>query len=124
MEQITSLEWQKEQYRINMAAIEAKYKKMAEIWHAKGRKAFNDALMRSRRGQTIPDWNEFFEKEWINFTIIKLKCSECGFVKEIKIDFDANLDSSIFADLNHKYSHLMCVSCGNVIEIRNYFKWK
>ena len=96
-----------------MNAIEANYKRMAKIWHAKGRKAFNDAIYK----QEIPNWDDFFEETWKKFTIIKLKCP-CGYIKEFKINFDNNID--IFQDFNG-YTALMCISCGNMIEID---KWE
>jgi len=99
-----------------MAAIEAKYKKLAEIWHAKGRKAFSDAI----RKQEIPDWNDFFEEEWLKFTIVKFRCSECGYIKEVKTINLSDNDKGLMIDLND-FLALMCMSCGNMIEID---KWK
>lgn len=113
------INWHRQQYDIKMTALEAKYKKFAEIWHHKGRKAFNDALIRSRRGQTIPNFDDVFEEEWKNFVVIKLKCPKCSHIKEFKVDFEKD-DINVFEELNG-YTALICISCGDMIELN---KWE
>jgi hypothetical protein len=110
-----SFEWQKHQYEIKMAALEAKYKKFAEIWHHKGRKAFSDAISK----QELPNWNDFFEEEWAKFVIIKLKCPKCENIKEFKVNFEKD-EINVFEEFNG-YVALICISCGDMIEID---RWK
>ena len=77
-----SLEYQKRQYEERMNLIEAKYKKIAEIFHAKGRKAFNDAIYK----QKLPNWNEFFEDEWVKFTTQKAEEKRISIIEKDEID--------------------------------------
>ena len=105
-----SLEYQKRQYEERMNLIEAKYKKIAEIFHAKGRKAFNDAIYK----QKLPNWNEFFEDEWVKFTTLKLRCPECHHARDFKLDLERGSD--VMENLN-QYINLICTTCGKLIDI-------
>lgn len=93
-----------------------RFKELAKIWHKKGRKAFNNAIEHG-----IPNWNEFFEKEWNEFITMKVRCLECGNIKTWEINLNYTLDKK--ADLE-RFVNLGCPTCNDFVDIEKWIMVK
>ena len=96
---------------------------IADIWFEKGKKALADAL----NNQIIPNWNDFFEKAWEEFTTFKLKCTECGEITVFNIDFSYH-DIDFYANFDidrylKGYVSLMCSTCFKFQDLKEN-KWE